>query len=77
MQLKKRTAETEKLSKTVNDMDQVSFITQSSHSCQLFLPSLLSDIMVYDSTHLLYSRDTSLNSNMEIGCPDCSFIWFS
>jgi regulator of replication initiation timing len=58
MQLKKRTAEIEKVSKTVNDMDQVSFFVQSSHSCQLFLPPLLSDIMVYDSIHLLYSRDT-------------------
>jgi hypothetical protein len=55
MQLKKRTVEIEQLGKAVNDMDQVSFIAQCFHSCQLFFPPLLSDIMAYDSTHSLYS----------------------
>jgi hypothetical protein len=58
MQLKKRTVEIDKLSKTVNDMDRVSFITQSFHPCPLFHPPLLLDIMVNEGTHLLYSEDT-------------------
>jgi regulator of replication initiation timing len=37
MQLKKQAVETEQLSKTVNDMDRVSFITQSSQSFPLLL----------------------------------------
>jgi hypothetical protein len=57
MQLKEGTVEMDKLSKTVNDMDRVSLITQSSQPCPFFLPPLLSD-MVNHSTHLLYSEDT-------------------
>jgi hypothetical protein len=58
MQLKNRAVEIEQLSKTVNDMDRVSFITQSSQSCPLFLSPLLSYIMVYDSTHSQYLGGT-------------------
>jgi hypothetical protein len=72
MQLKKQAVEIGQLSKTVNDMDQVSFIIQ--FSCTFFLPPLLSYIMVNDSTHSQYSRAPNLNLNWEVGSPDSDFM---